>query len=228
MRWVSPFFLHVRAPADAVAPHLPTGLSLETDGGDAMVSLVALGAVGPAPSPISQTRLGRLFAYRQLNVRTYVTGPHGPGLYLLDVRVDRLFALGGRAFGLPYHLDRKLAFTAEPTAVALRADGIAAKGLPAPGDPQPLANELEHRLLDRFWTYSKLPAGALGANRVEHAAWKVRRVELDPDLRLGLDRLGLPADAKPFLAQLGETMAVDVAELKIYRGEPFKQARAAG
>jgi uncharacterized protein YqjF (DUF2071 family) len=228
MTWNSPFFLHVRVPAGTVTQHLPPGLSLETDGGDAFVSLVALGAIGPAPGPISQTRLGRLFEYRQLNVRTYVNGPHGPGLFFLDVRVDRLFALGGRAFGLPYHLDRKLAFSADSTGVALRADGVAVKGLPAPGEAQPLADELENRLLDRFWSYSKLPAGALGANRVAHDPWKVRRVELDPDLRLGLDRLGLPGDVKPFLAQLGETMRVEVAELKIYRGAPFKEARAAG
>lgn len=221
MTWTRPLFLHLRVPAGAVAERIPTGLTLETDGGDAYVSLVALGATGPAPSPIATTRLGRLVAYRQLNVRTYVNGPHGPGLYFLDIRVDRLFPLAARLGGLPYRLDRTLAFDADPSGVALRARGIAVKGLPEPGDAHAVEGRLEERLLDRVWSYSKLP-GALVANRVEHGPWRVRRVEIDPDQRLGVDGATLIS------AQLAETQpAVAIAELKVYRAEPFKEARSA-
>jgi hypothetical protein len=225
MTWTRPFFLHLRVPAGAVRDHIPSGLTLETDGDEAFVSLVALDATGPAPGPIAHTRLGRLLAYRQLDTRAYVTGPHGPGLYFIDIRVDRVFPLVGRAAGLPYRVDPRLAFSADEAGVALRAGGVAVKGLPEPGAAHAIDDERDRRLLDRAWSYSRVP-GALVANRVEHPSWRVRNVAVDPDLRLGIEERGL-RDAKLISAQLAETLPVAIAELKIYRRHPFKQARGA-
>jgi hypothetical protein len=58
--------------------------------------------------PLLSTPLAPLLRYDQVNFRTYVHGPAGPGLWLLETRVSHPLALGARLLGMPYHLDTSL------------------------------------------------------------------------------------------------------------------------
>ena len=110
MRWRQTFFVHWLVPADTLTPRLPRGVTLDRWRGHAVASLSAIDVEGPAPRALLQTPVAHLFRYRQLNLRTYVEGPEGPGLTLLETRIDRVtWALGARLAGMPYHLDRQLA-----------------------------------------------------------------------------------------------------------------------
>src|SRR5512143_3361107 len=120
MRWNRPFFLHFRVPASTLSARIPDGLTLETEGQDAIVSLVALEAVGPALRPLLASRLAPALRYVQTNVRTYVSGPRGPGLFILDTRVSRWWPTVARFVNMPYHHDGALAYDADETGVAVR------------------------------------------------------------------------------------------------------------
>src|SRR3954471_8428645 len=97
LRWSDVLFLHWRAQPEDLEPRLPEGLVLDRFRGAAMVSLVALRCAGPAPRPLVMPSLDPITAYDQVNVRTYVRGPAGPGILLLDARVGSvLAAVAGR------------------------------------------------------------------------------------------------------------------------------------
>ncbi len=205
MTWLTPLFVHLDIPRDAVLRRIPDGLSLDDGaGGDrASISLVALGVEGPAPKLVTASPLRRLVRYTQLNLRTYVIGPHGPGLFFLETRVNAFWPLLARLGGLPYRRDGALAFDADEKAVAVKSGELVLRGLPAPGAPAELAGDSPaRRFLDRFVSYTALPY----AVRVHHAPWRVRDVEVDPSSRLELGELG---PAKVLSAQLAETVQVE-------------------
>src|SRR5688572_25135393 len=112
MRWETPFFMHLAVPRERVAARLPEGLELDRDVAEATVSLVALAAIGPAPRLIERSPLAKLIRYYQLNLRTYVRGAKGPGIFIFDARVDRFWPTAARVAGWPYRRDGELAFTA--------------------------------------------------------------------------------------------------------------------
>ena len=216
MRWETPFFIHLAVPPEKISARLPRGLELDPDAGEATVSVVALGVVGPAPRFVERSPLSALVRYRQLNVRTYVRGPRGRGLYFLDARVDRFWPAVARLAGWPYRRDAELAFTADASAVALKAAGITVKGLPSPDLPtEPPRENAERSLLERYLSYgspTKPLPGGLYAVRVGHPHWQVRPVAIDPDSRIDLGH-DLGAGAKIVSAQLAESLEVTIDEV---------------
>jgi uncharacterized protein YqjF (DUF2071 family) len=211
MRWEKPFFVHLAIPRATVEPLLPPALTLDPDVGESTVSVVALGCVGPAPRLVERTPLRALVRYRQLNVRTYVKGPHGRGLWFFDARVDKLWATAARFFGQPYRRDRELAYEADDLAVALRAGGMKIKGLPAPGPAAVVDRASETgELLERYLSYGSL-GGLLYVARVGHPHWKVRDVEVNPDSTIDLGPLG---SGRITGAQLAETVDVTLDEVR--------------
>jgi len=83
-----------------VANTLPAGLEVATYEGDAYLGVVpfVMASIRPRGSPI-----GRSFP--ELNLRTYVTGPAGPGVYFysLDAADAMGVTLARRLFSLPYY-----------------------------------------------------------------------------------------------------------------------------
>src|SRR5207253_5243579 len=96
----------------------------------------------------------------QVNVRTYVRGPAGPGIWLLNSWVDSLFPLGARVAGLPYRLDATLRHEVEGGAVRIGGRAVELKGVVmADVAPAPLESEADRFVLDRYVVYGQL-AGA--------------------------------------------------------------------
>lgn len=176
MRWSNVLFVHWRADIAAVRERLPTGLDLDLFHGSAFVSLVGLEATGPLPQPVLDTPLAPFARYQQLNLRTYVVGDAGPGIWLLDTRVDHRFPLAARLLGMPYHHDGELDLHERDGVFRLRAhdlsiDAALLADLPASRvDPHGLGDFL----LNRFRTYGILPGGVPYTVEVDHAPWQVR------------------------------------------------------
>src|SRR5690349_11387310 len=107
MGWAHPLFIHFRIDPRRLAPLLRDGvaehLSIDRRDGAAWLTIAALRMTGPLPrlgGAIGRARAGR---YRQVNLRTYVTGERGPGIVLLETEVDRrLPQLAARMVGMPY------------------------------------------------------------------------------------------------------------------------------
>jgi uncharacterized protein YqjF (DUF2071 family) len=100
MTWRDGLFLHWPVDPSVVADTLPAGLEVATYEGDAYLGVVpfVMASIRPRGSPI-----GRSFP--ELNLRTYVTGPAGPGVYFysLDAADAMGVTLARRLFSLPYY-----------------------------------------------------------------------------------------------------------------------------
>ncbi|WP_339105517.1 DUF2071 domain-containing protein [Haloterrigena salinisoli] len=103
MTWRDGLFVHWPVDADALRPHVPDRLTLETRDGDAWLSVLpfVLTDVGLRGVPtVART------AVAELNVRTYVRYRGDPGLFFFSIDVGNplIAAIVGRTTRLPvYH-----------------------------------------------------------------------------------------------------------------------------
>jgi uncharacterized protein YqjF (DUF2071 family) len=215
MRWRQTFFVHWIVPADTLTPRLPRSVTLDRWHGHAVVSLVATDVEGPVPRALLQTPVAQLFRYRQLNLRAYVEGSEGPGLTLLETRIDRFsYALGARLAGMPYHLDRELVYEVRAASLELRARGLATTGLVSDVGASTLApGSLEHFACERYRAYAQLPVGRTLCVQIAHAPWRARPVVLQGPLTPA--GLGLPVDVQPASAQLCEDVEAVVERVAL-------------
>ncbi len=100
MTWRDGLFLHWPVDPAVVDGTLPEGLSVATHDGDAYLGVVAFEMEGirPRGAPVG-------LSFPELNLRTYVEGPNGPGVYFYNLDADdRLgVAVARRLFALPYY-----------------------------------------------------------------------------------------------------------------------------
>lgn len=158
---------------------LPPGVSLDAFWGRPWKSLVALDAAGPAPLPLLAWPLRRVVSYLQLNLRTYVRGPLGPGIFLLESAVDHRLALAPRLLGLPYELDTCLRLDTRGGALEVRSSRELLHGRIEARPPEPAhPDTLDAFLLERYVVYGLAPDGEPFAVRIEHAPWEVQRASL--------------------------------------------------
>jgi uncharacterized protein len=172
MRWRRVVFGHwpVRDPFPLLE-RLPRELDLDRHRGCPWISVVALAMHGPAP-------LGR---YQQINVRTYVRGPRGPGIFVLEARVDRLRALAPRLLGQPYRHDPRAAVALDDDALEVRRGDEVLTGRLLDGGAHPeraAPGSLDEFLVERYWNYARVPLAGLLAVRVAHPAWELAPAEL--------------------------------------------------
>ncbi|GAB3694712.1 YqjF family protein [Halorubrum pallidum] len=101
MTWRDGLFCHWAVDPAVVEETLPPGLSVAAYDGDAYLGVVAfvMDDIRPRGSPIG-------LSFPELNLRTYVEGPAGPGVYFYNLDADdRLgVAVARRLFALPYYL----------------------------------------------------------------------------------------------------------------------------
>ena len=100
MTWRDGLFAHWPADPSTVAAALPDRLSVATHEGDAY-----LGVVPFVMDDIRPRGLPTGLSFPELNLRTYVEGPNGPGVYFHSLDADdRLgVAVARGLFRLPYY-----------------------------------------------------------------------------------------------------------------------------
>lgn len=100
MTWRDGLFLHWAVEPAVVDETLPPGLSVATHDGDAYLGVVPffMDDIRPRGAPIG-------LSFPELNLRTYVDGPSGPGVYFYSLdAADRVgVTLARRLFSLPYY-----------------------------------------------------------------------------------------------------------------------------
>ncbi len=202
MRWSRCLFVHWRVDGARLLPLLPPGVLLDAYRGDALVSLAALEVRGPLPKLGSSVTLAGSRRYRQVNLRTYVVGEHGPGIALLETWVDRrLPQLGARLVGMPYRVARPISLSVGDQ-VSLITPDVRVSGRTV-DEPRPTAPAtLEHFALDRMWLYGRLPGGFGYGVQVAHAPWIWRPAEVHVEF----------AGPLPLVDGAGEPIAAEVAE----------------
>ncbi|HEX5447448.1 MAG TPA: DUF2071 domain-containing protein [Pirellulales bacterium] len=181
-RWSDLVFIHWRLPAEAVAPLLPAGLTLDTWQGDAWVGLVPFRMSGVRPwwSPWGA-------AFPETNVRTYVHfRGRDPGVWFFSLEASHRLAItiARNCWGLNYHHARMSA-ARQGNRVQYEsrrsADGgvfcrIEATWEGAAFRAQP--DTLEHFLVERYVLYARSRTGRLFRGRVHHAPYVLQEARL--------------------------------------------------
>lgn len=202
--WTDLTFVHWEVDPGLLKSKLPSGLEVDTFKGKAYLSFVPFTMVGIRLA--GMPAFPGLSAFHEWNLRTYVVGPHGPGVwfYSLEAANSPAVLFGRNWFKLPYYkakmsLKREgrqrtyesLRLWPRPTAGhSLCASAFDEEcGTLEPGT-------LDFWLVERYLLYS-FSKGALFAGRVFHSPYEVSRAKLEGlDLDLlrseGFEGLGEP------------------------------------
>lgn len=183
MRWANIFFAHWPADPEVVGAALPEGLAVDTYDGEAYLGVVGfrMSNIRPVGVPLSRS-------FPELNLRTYVDGPAGPGIYFfnLDAEDPLGVSLARRLFKLPYYraemrMDRTadgFRFRSDRThdgVPGMAFDGIVEpRGTPSEQPPDSLAAFLT----ERYRFYAASDGGRLYAGTVEHPRWRLQPATL--------------------------------------------------
>lgn len=185
--WVDMLFVHYAFPPEALEPHVP--VALDAHGGEAYVSLVTFCMNRLRPDGTGALGRGLFRAISDhpfLNLRTYVNGPAGPGIYFIAEWISNRLSLplGPLVYGLPYRLARFSHEKHLPGGLnRVRARGhrenaetTFARPSRVDGFATATPGTRAHFLLERYTAYANA-RGVLRFFRVEHEPW--RFAELD-------------------------------------------------
>ena len=200
--WAEIVWAHWRVPADEARALIPSSLEVDTIDGSAWVGLV--------PFEMQQLRIvlagrrlpaiGSTASFSEVNVRTYVTGPEGPGVWFhsLDATSRLAVAVARGVWSLPYRsavVDADLSPSSRRWTVARRHGARGALGVTV--GPRRPTGALDDFLTARFRLYAPLTATRLLSAPVRHPTWQLRTAtldEVDPGLVLaaGYRPVGAP------------------------------------
>lgn len=186
-RWHDLLFAHWPLPPDALYPHLPPPLLLDTFDGVAWIGVV--------PFRMSHVRLRGLpalpwlSAFPELNVRTYVTVEDKPGVYFfsLDANNPVAVAVARWWFHLPYFRAQMVCTTDGRTVYyrssrthrgAPRAEFIG-RYRPCGGIFRTISDTLEHWLTARYCLYAADAHQRLYRGEIHHQPWPLQPAEAE-------------------------------------------------
>lgn len=224
-RWEELLFLHWEVDAEAIAPLLPEGLTLDTFEGKAYVGLVPFTMVGVRPVYLPPVSF--LSDFHETNVRTYVhyQGAN-PGVWFfsLDAANAAAVKIARRWFHLPYHY-ATMELLADPVTHHTRYKSERHWPDPVPaslkleykvtGPIEPAKpGTLEHFLAERYYLYS-LKNNQLFRGQVHHVRYPLQSAELlefDESL-IHAAKIRRP-DTMPPLVHYAASVDVDIFALK--------------
>ncbi|MEM1422866.1 MAG: DUF2071 domain-containing protein [Planctomycetota bacterium] len=185
MAWADLLFLHWSVEADALRPHIPEGLELDTFDNRAWIALVPFRMTDCVFKGFSWVPTLRDFY--ECNVRTYVRHNQTPGVWFFSLDAQHLLpVIGGRAvWKLNYVYSRfDVSESERRFDYALRRR----TGPWAPassriawteGDqlPETHPGSLEHFLTERYWLFTR-KRGRVFGGRIRHDPWPLRDATL--------------------------------------------------
>lgn len=198
--WERISFLHWPADPARLQARLPAGLVVDPFDDRGWLGLTPFHLTGLRLRGLPP--LPGLSSFPETNLRTYVRGPAGPGVWFFSLDAASAAAvLAARiAYGLPYHRATMSVRTdGHHVRYASRRAGAASNITVDVGEPLTAPDDLARFLTERYRLYSRL-RGRLAFAPVEHRPWPLHRatlVSLEETLRAAA---GLPDDrARPLV-----------------------------
>lgn len=189
-RWEDVAFLHWQVAPNTVAGLLPPGLDVDTIGGSGWVGLVPFHMVGiglPTGPPVPY-----LGTFAETNVRTYVIGPDGPGVWFHSLEAARFLPVAAARlfYRLPY-FHAAMRFDRSDDTVTYNTirrwpgpQGVGGTTRVRIGERITEPTALDNFLTARWRLYT-LTRGRLSSAEVRHEAWplyRARPVSWDAEL----------------------------------------------
>lgn len=186
--WADTTFVHWRVPPDAVQQMLPPGLRADTWDGSGWVGLVPLEMrdVRPVAAGLRMPGVPSTTSFSEVNVRTYVVGPAGPGIlfHSLDATSHLAVVSARGALGLPYHaarIDHQLSGYRRAWTVE-RSGNVRGRLAVTVGRPLESPSPLDEFLTARFRLYTPLGRRRLLTVPARHEHWMLLGAGIDdPD-----------------------------------------------
>jgi uncharacterized protein YqjF (DUF2071 family) len=178
-RWHEISFFHWSCDPALLQSRIPPGLQLDTFEGKAWISLTPFLLTGLRP-PLFPHALGLVFP--EMNLRTYVVGLNGPGIWFFSLDAARFIAvLGARAtYGLPYYWsDMRVDIAAEENSYFCSRGRTGPRATIRIAKQKRIAEQspIDIFLTARFRLYS-LVRGRLITADVSHPPWQLNRVRV--------------------------------------------------
>lgn len=188
MTWSDLLFAHWAVDPDAIAAHLPAGLTLDTRDGKAWIGIVPflMSDVAPRCFPA----VPRLSRFLELNVRTYVTCDGKPGVWFFSLDAENPIAvrIARTTFNLPY-MDASMSIRRDDQASITYTSHRTHRDEP-PADfdatyraiDEPFlarAGTLEHWLTARYCLYSSDRKGNVYRGEIDHPPWRLSHADCD-------------------------------------------------
>ena len=210
-RWHEISFFHWSCAPSDLYRRLPKGLEVDTCDQKAWISLTPFLLLGLRPV-LTPRFLGLNFP--EMNLRTYVVGPEGPGIWFFSLDAASRFAVAGARWGvgLPYYHAAMSMDTSgmQKSYSSRRRDGTFAEIKAETENRIIEQSDLDLFLTARFRLYS-IRSGKLITVEVEHAPWElncVRVLLLKENVR---DAMGLKFESNDFLAHHSEGVDTKIA-----------------
>jgi uncharacterized protein len=212
--WCRISFLHWPCDPPLLQSRLPAGLVLDTFAGAGWVSLTPFHLTDLRPPLLPAVPW--LSHFPEMNLRTYVRGPAGSGIWFFSLDAASLGAvLGGRfAYGLPYHwATMRICDTGSRVYYASRRASASAAITVDVGEAMTQPDDLVVFLTERYLLYTKF-LGCLAVAPVEHAPWPLRHATL-ASLEETVRRASrLPGEGTPLLVHYSEGVEVRIGALR--------------
>lgn len=214
--WTRISFLHWPYDPMTLQPYLPSGLAVDTFERTGWVGLTPFHLTGLRP-PFLPVIPG-LSNFPETNLRTYVLGPAGPGIWFFSLdAASRLTVVGARlVYRLPYHW-ATMAVTMAGTRIqytsARAMDGATTKISVEVGEPVSESDDRGRFLTERYRLYTSY-RGSLAVCEVEHPPWRLFRGTLVDSAETIRRAAGLPDDAGPPLVHYSPGVHVRVGGLR--------------
>ncbi|MEC0093197.1 YqjF family protein [Paenibacillus macquariensis] len=216
--WRDLLFLHYPVKADALRPHVPIGMDLDTFNDHAWISVVpfemsGIRFKGTPPAPY-------LSNFPELNVRTYVTVGSKPGVYFFSLDAKSLFGVffGKKIYKLPYYYsnmsierqtDHKVIYES-----SRKEDHFTFKASYQPISEiyHAVEGTLDYWLVERYCLYGEHRSQIL-MSEINHQPWNLQKVAYDVRENSMIQLSGIEV-SEPLCAHYCENNDVHVWPLK--------------
>jgi uncharacterized protein YqjF (DUF2071 family) len=201
-QWRSLTYLHWPVDPALVRSKLPAGLEPDTFDGMAWVGLVPFWMVDIAAPPMPPVPY--LGTFPETNIRTYVQGPEGPGVWFHSLDITRVVpvVVARLSYRLPY-LWAKMSITQEAERIGYEARrrwpgprGARSKVVVDVGDPIVQPSSFDHYLSARWGLYTML-GRRLAHAKVEHEPWPLYEAAAVEVVDEFMQAAGYPAPTAP-------------------------------
>jgi uncharacterized protein len=218
-RWHDLLFMHWPVAPDALRPHIPHDLEIDTFKGQAWLAVVPFRMSDIYPRGLFPVPW--LSAFAELNVRTYVLRDGKPGVWFfsLDAANPIAVALGRTWFKLPY-FNARMRCVSKPILVAPeQAAGIyyssqrthrnaprcefRADYFPVDKVVIPRPGTLEYFLTARYCLYTAGKSGNIYRNiyrgEIDHEPWPLQRAAARVEVNTMTQPIGIRLTGEPLL-----------------------------
>jgi len=204
MTWHDLLFAHWRVPEAALRPHIPDRLQIDRHEDRAWLGIVPFGMSGTRPRWMPA---GGLFAFPEINVRTYVVADGKPGVWFFSL--DAASWLAVRGARMLYHLryyDARMSLERDAEGWVHYRSRRTHRGAPAAefsaryrpvGDVYTSApGTLESWLTDRYCLYAADGRGRVYRGEIHHPPWPLQQAEAQWERNTMSEPLGITLPAE--------------------------------